>query len=246
MAAVFYCMSDLFSYKRILVVTAHPDDEAFLAAGTIRQLVERGAEVRLVCMTQGERGRAWTSLTGSALGQVREQELRTAAALMGVRQVEVLGFADGMLATAGALLTGILGLAFEKFSPELVITFGPDGYTGHSDHCVLHQAVLGVATQSSIPMAFFTHPPEPWRKEVREVLSRKRIHGVYQTSVTEPEIAHVVPVDREQKLLALRAHQTQFPGLDPYRLFSAPCAEHFLSYEYFTFTDACKKTPVAP
>ncbi|HEV2760574.1 MAG TPA: PIG-L family deacetylase [Acidimicrobiales bacterium] len=80
----------------LLCTVAHPDDESFGLGSLLAGAVAAGARVVLVCATRGEAGEDHTGAgrTGDVLGEVREQELRTAAAELGVAEVEVLGFAD--------------------------------------------------------------------------------------------------------------------------------------------------------
>lgn len=230
-------MQTILGSKRALVVTAHPDDEAFLAAGTIRQITGNGGAVSLLCATRGERGRAWTDLPGEALAQVREQELREAAQAVGVRNVKVLGLGDGQLPDQRELLATAVEQAIAVLHPDVLITFGSDGYTGHADHCAMHQVVREVIFRLGVPCAYFAYPPDPWGAEVRSILARKRVHGAYETMVPHSGRSEVVVIDPALKLAALQLHQTQFLGLDPHRLFSPACAEHFLSHEYFVWDE---------
>ncbi|MEZ4507434.1 MAG: PIG-L family deacetylase [Thermomicrobiales bacterium] len=71
---------------------AHPDDEAFTIGGAISAFSDRGATVTLVTATRGEQGEiAHPSLaTPDNLGDVREQELLDAAAILGISSVRFL------------------------------------------------------------------------------------------------------------------------------------------------------------
>lgn len=226
-------MEDITRARQVVVVTAHPDDEAFLAAGTIRRIADAGGRVTLVCATRGERGRAWTDLPSEVLGAVREQELYAASRLLGLQQVRVVGLPDGLLASYEDELARAVEQVVAALLPDLLLTFGVEGYTGHADHCATHRAVQAVACERAIPCAYFAHPPDPWRAEVGAALANKRVHGVYDAGQVPGGRAERVVVDPACKYTVLQAHQTQFPGLDPHRLFSAACAEHFLSHEYF-------------
>ena len=134
------------SARRLLGVFAHPDDEVFCAAGTMAQAAEADAEVMIVSATRGEQGqiRDPAAATRRTLGAVRERELRAAAAELGVRRVQLLGYPDGTLpkhrSSLGAAITGIV----RRFDPDTVITFGADGGYGHPDHV----AISGLTTQA--------------------------------------------------------------------------------------------------
>src|SRR5690242_16288651 len=129
------------SARRLLGVFAHPDDEVFCAAGTMAQAAEAGAEVMIVSATRGEQGqiRDPAAATRRTLGAVRERELRAAAAELGVRRVQLLGYPDGTLpkhrSSLGAVITGIV----RRFDPDTVITFGAYGEYGHPDHVAISE-----------------------------------------------------------------------------------------------------------
>jgi LmbE family N-acetylglucosaminyl deacetylase len=102
---------------------------------------EAGAEVMIVSATRGEQGqiREATAATRRTLGAIRERELRTAAAGLGVQRVQVLAYPDGTLqrhrSSLDAAITGIM----RRFDPDTVITFGPDGGYGHPDHIAISE-----------------------------------------------------------------------------------------------------------
>src|SRR5580765_7561909 len=78
---------------RILLVFAHPDDESFVAAGLSRRYADAGAEIALVTATRGEAGSRGDPplCTVEELPAVRESELRAAAAILGIADVQMLG-----------------------------------------------------------------------------------------------------------------------------------------------------------
>jgi len=117
----------------ILVVLAHPDDETFPLGGTLARYAAAGASVRLICATRGEAG--IPGLSPDAAGQVREAELRRAATILGLREVRFMGYRDGTLSQAEPeAAIGRLVAVLEELHPRAVITFGPDGISGHPDH----------------------------------------------------------------------------------------------------------------
>jgi LmbE family N-acetylglucosaminyl deacetylase len=134
------------SGRRLLGVFAHPDDEVFCAGGTLARAVEAGAEVTIVSATRGERGqiRDPAAATRRTLGAVREDELRAAAAELGVQRVQVLAYADGTLQHHRSALGDAIAGIMRRLDPDTVITFGADGGYGHPDHV----AVSGLTTQA--------------------------------------------------------------------------------------------------
>lgn len=134
---------------RLMTIFAHPDDESFGVAGTMARAVRTGHPVAVVCATRGEEGKiADPSLaTQENLGEVREQELRTAMAAVGVNDVVFLDYIDGHLAEADENeALGRVVAQIRRFHPDVVVTFDPKGGYGHVDHMAIHRlAVAGVA-----------------------------------------------------------------------------------------------------
>jgi LmbE family N-acetylglucosaminyl deacetylase len=120
----------------VLGVWAHPDDEAFLAAGLTARLTDAGAHVAVVTATRGEHGTAdpaaWPP---TRLARRRTHELRASLAIVGVTDHAFLGYEDGTLADV-PLLDGVshVAAALDRVRPDTVVTFGPEGLTGHPDH----------------------------------------------------------------------------------------------------------------
>ena len=120
----------------ILGVWAHPDDECYLSAGLMALARADGARVVCVTATRGERGtddpEAWPP---ERLAPVREQELQRSMRILGVDEHRWLDHHDGEVADVPeAVGVGELDTIIAEVRPDTVVTFGPDGMTGHSDH----------------------------------------------------------------------------------------------------------------
>src|SRR5262245_55330206 len=120
----------------ILGVWAHPDDEAYLSAGVMAMATRAGSRVVCVTATRGELGsldvERWPLAT---LAEVRTGEMAASLDVLGVREHHWLDYPDGACAhipetDAVARLAGIM----VDVAPDTVLTFGPDGMTGHLDH----------------------------------------------------------------------------------------------------------------
>ncbi len=120
----------------ILGVWAHPDDETYLSAGIMVTAVREGRRVVCATATRGEAGsqdeRRWPLAT---LPAVREKELAAALGILGVTQHVWLNYRDGECASV-PLEQGVERVAslIDEAQPQSVLTFGPDGMTGHPDH----------------------------------------------------------------------------------------------------------------
>jgi LmbE family N-acetylglucosaminyl deacetylase len=125
----------------ILLVFAHPDDETSAAGGTTAKYVSQGYTVDLVTATGGEKGTRLEVPDGVETATVRASEQRDAATITGVRDIYLLGYIDGELMEAdfNEVTEKILEV-MEKVQPQLVITFGPDGISGHPDHVAIGKA----------------------------------------------------------------------------------------------------------
>lgn len=141
--------------RRMLVTTAHPDDESFGPGGTLARYAAEGVKVHLICATRGEAGGSDLADLGACedLACRREKELRCAASVLGLADVVLLGYRDSGMAgspenehpnsfmragidqVAGRILDIIEGLR-----PQVILTSDPYGGYGHPDHIAMHRA----------------------------------------------------------------------------------------------------------
>jgi N-acetylglucosamine malate deacetylase 2 len=128
------------NYQTLLVILAHPDDESFPIGGTLAKYAAEGARVVLVSATRGEAG--IRGLTPESAGEIRARELQQAAKTLGVSEVRFLGYRDGELSIINLeeIRLQVMGL-IREIDPQVVITFGPDGISGHPDHITMHEIV---------------------------------------------------------------------------------------------------------
>jgi len=130
--------------KIIFGIFAHPDDEAFIVAGTLLKEVRAGSEVHLVCLTDGAAGTNPDNAPN--LGEVRLEEWRKAGELLGAASMHHLGYADGqlnnttLLEIAGKLETIIQDATRDTQGEIEFIAFDLNGLTGHIDHIVASRA----------------------------------------------------------------------------------------------------------
>jgi len=127
--------------RSILLVFAHPDDESSGVAGIVKKYIQQGVPADLITATRGEKGSRLDVPDNVDTGTAREAELRAAAAIMGIRNIYLLGYTDGELDKADTqeVISKIKDI-MQHVQPEIVITFGPDGISGHSDHIAVGKA----------------------------------------------------------------------------------------------------------
>jgi LmbE family N-acetylglucosaminyl deacetylase len=128
---------------KLLAVLAHPDDESLGFGGTLAKYAAEGVETHLVTATRGERGRFGSggkTAEPVEVGRVREAELRAAAAVLDIRDVEVLGYPDGAVDQIDASIAiPAIVRHIRRIRPEVILTFGPEGAYGHPDHIAISQ-----------------------------------------------------------------------------------------------------------
>jgi LmbE family N-acetylglucosaminyl deacetylase len=121
----------------ILAVFAHPDDERVIGP-LLSKLAREGRETHLVIATDGSQGtRDYFKVpAGPQLAAVRSQEATCAANRLGVKKLHIIGLLDGGLAKFNTLarLRSAIAAIVDSVKPVAVITFGPEGGTGHPDH----------------------------------------------------------------------------------------------------------------
>ncbi len=125
------------SMLRMMVVTAHPDDEASSFGGSLRLYRERGVETCILCLTPGQaashRGGARND---QELGIIRRKEFAAACKILEVSLGIVLDYPDGQLHRLDLQrVVSDLTLRVREFRPQVLLTFDPaGGVTGHTDH----------------------------------------------------------------------------------------------------------------
>src|SRR2546430_916853 len=85
------------TFERAMIVSAHPDDPDFSAAGTLARLAAAGTEVRIVICTDGREGGEDPSVPDAELTKRRYAEQCAASAELGINDVVFLGHPDGRL-----------------------------------------------------------------------------------------------------------------------------------------------------
>lgn len=211
-------MSVVDEMGTIFGVWAHPDDEAYLAGGIMAMAVVAGRRVACMTATRGEAGesadpRRWPP---EQLGTIREAELASTLALLGVTEHEWLDLPDGGLAEVeahGAVERVVAAL--ERVRPDTVLTFGPDGMTGHPDHRTVSAwtaEAFDAAAPAGARLLVATKTPE-WIEAFADLHD-----GIFPPGTppcTPRSEALVVTLDDavlERKVAALEAQASQISG----------------------------------
>jgi LmbE family N-acetylglucosaminyl deacetylase len=214
---------------RLVGVFAHPDDDVYSIGGSLALERDR-LDVTLVLCTSGDAGPIWIDgVAREDLGPVREREQAASMAELGVDpDVRFLRHPDYHLPDVPVeeLVDEILQVLSEV-RPHLVVTFGPDGWSGHHDHSRAGEAtdaafehfrrdgdtptrLLHVCTPASVVERFDAQlraVGDPDR-EPRSLLALRGIpdHDVAIAVDTRPV--------RQTKRAGIEAHRTQIGELE--------------------------------
>jgi LmbE family N-acetylglucosaminyl deacetylase len=156
--------------RPLVAVFAHPDDERVIGP-LLSRLARDGRETHLVIATDGAKGvRDFAGIpAGAELAAARAKEASCAANRLGVRHLHLLDLPDGGLASFDVLgrLRSALVTIVDSLEPAGIITFGPEGGTGHPDHRlvgnVVTQVVQGDARYLNVDLLYASLPTERLR-----------------------------------------------------------------------------------
>ena len=192
---------------RALVVSAHPDDLEFGAAGTVAKWADAGADVTLCIVTDGSTGTQDRSLMGERLSEVRKAESEAAARILGINELVWLGYPDGYVEYTLDLRRD-LARVFRRYRPHRYMVMDvaatvDDRFINHPDHRAVGHASLDVTlTAGTTPGHFpelLDEGLEPWR-DLREVWIMGPAGGPRLVDITETF---------DRKMDALMCHESQ-------------------------------------
>jgi LmbE family N-acetylglucosaminyl deacetylase len=223
---------------RLLCILAHPDDETLGTGGILAKYSAEGVATYLITATRGEVG--WTAATDKypgeeALGEIREQELRSAAKRLGISEVLFLDYMDGELdrVDPGEIIHKIAA-HIQHIRPQVVVTFDPFGAYGHPDHIAISQFAASAtilatckALNDQLPhqvskFYYFLDTIEDihFYESIFGEL-RMNIDGIERTAAGWPlwSATTLIPVGSYAELIweAMLCHKSQLPGLQALR-----------------------------
>ena len=228
--------------RKLLCITAHPDDECYAFGGALALAAAQGVETYVICLTDGQaatnRGDA---ASGEHLGQMRRQEFVASCDILGVTRRELLDYQDAQLEFADFSRTACLLVErIRSFQPDIVLTFGLDGAPNtHPDHTMV----------SSFASAAFHWAASAKRfPDAGPIFKPARLFHV-TTNYFLPDRPAPLPAPWtavldirsvfERKMEAFRAHTSQAPLMQRTR---AVFAEHGAN-EYYILIAAADPQP---
>jgi LmbE family N-acetylglucosaminyl deacetylase len=204
----------------LLGVWAHPDDEAYLSAGLMAFARRARQRVVVITATPGEHGTddpdRWPP---AKLARRRRRELAASLAAVGVHEHHWLGYADGACPDVpDAIAVDAIGRIMDAVQPDTIVTFGPDGMTGHPDHIAV-SAWTTTAWLQRGPTArlWYATQLESFHEEWGDLNERIGVFGDQVPPSTPVEdaagVVHCQGWLQERKQAALRAHASQVQPL---------------------------------
>ena len=185
-------------------VWAHPDDETFTCGGLMAMAVENGQSVICVTATRGEAGvQDESRWPAKKLGSIREFELKLALKELGITKHHWLNYNDGHCKDIPEQkATDKLLELIEKYRPNTILTFGPEGLTGHPDHQTISNWVDCATQGKSIQVYHAVEELESYEKFLRNADKKFNIYF----NIDKPPVKNIVDceigINLDNKILA--------------------------------------------
>ena len=196
----------------LVAVFAHPDDERIVGP-LLARYAREGHDVYLVIATDGSKGvREHAGVpAGDSLAHVRAEESRCAARELGIHSPILLGFEDAGLATFANLegLQQEVDSVLRALQPDALISFGPEGGTGHPDHRLVGDVVTEIVQSGGvgIPSALY-YPSLPAERMKNAPPAQPNVTAMPQRYL--PIAVKFAPGDLEAGRRAFACHRTQY------------------------------------
>lgn len=202
----FLPLPELLDAKAVLCVMPHPDDNEIGAGGTIARLVDAGAKVTYLGVTDGGAGTLDPSLKRPDVARIRRGEQGAAAAALGVSELIWLDYPDAVGLPAAELRQRIVGV-IRQVRPEFVLTVDPWlPYEAHPDHRAVGMAVAEAALLSGFPNI---HP-----EHLDGGVEPHAVTAVAFYATAAPNRYVAIDATWERKLAAIQKHASQFNETD--------------------------------
>jgi LmbE family N-acetylglucosaminyl deacetylase len=204
--------------KRIAIVTAHPDDEAFYLGGTLYKLQESGANTTLIVLTDGDKG-YYPFHDAEATARTRRRETREVAWRVGIREVVFFGYPDGRLSYSEDEVRS-LAAELQRVQPEIVLSGDPYYWPrrSHKDHRVASEITEQALEQTGFSgwaLHFQTVAPNTFSDVDRTWGSAQDLLGVHRSQFFGERLAMIRNMVSENALEAGEKFQVGFA--EPFR-----------------------------
>lgn len=194
--------------RRVMGVFAHPDDAEFFAGAAFARWAADGAEITFVLATSGDKGSSDPEMTSKKLAEIREEETKKAAEVLGVKDVVFLRYTDGELFPTLELRRDITRMIRLK-KPDVIVTLDPTRFwygtrgINHPDHRAIGAATLESVFPTARDRLNFIE------LERDEGLEPHKCLTVYIAGAEEPTVTVDVTGCIDTQVKALLEHKSQ-------------------------------------
>jgi LmbE family N-acetylglucosaminyl deacetylase len=205
--------------RTLLAVFAHPDDETSVGA-ILARYAREGAKVYLAIATDGQKGvREHAGIpAGEKLAAKRAEEARCACEALGIEPPILIGLEDGAMEEEEnkAAFTREVGRLFAELDPDVVITWGPDGLSGHTDHRIVSSIVTEVYQAAEEPpgqLYYVGFSTEEVAELARMMKAQGRDVPMRMRTVRDRYLPATIPYeekDGEANARSLACHESQY------------------------------------
>jgi LmbE family N-acetylglucosaminyl deacetylase len=195
------------SLRRILCISAHPDDNEFVIGGSVARWTREGRDVAFCLVTTGGAGVNEHTPSSEGLIPIREKEQRAAARILGVTELMLLGYVDGTLVPTLGMRRDLTRV-IRRWRPDVVVCSDPtvrwygNEYLNHPDHRAVADVALDAVFPSSETSAIF---PEL----LAEGLPPHKVKQVLISGSLAPDVFVDIARTLAVKCRALKAHRSQ-------------------------------------
>ena len=194
------------SCSKVLVITAHPDDVDFGAAGTIATLTKLGVEVTYCITTDGHQGGEDASISRDEMRKIRRIEQSAAGQVLGVNNIFYLGKDDGSIMPSLELREEFVRI-IRMTKPDILITQSPERNwarmpASHPDHLAVGEVAIQAVYPDARNQFAFPHL-------LKEGLEPWNVAKIWVMAHPSPTKYLDVTENVELKFKALQSHKSQ-------------------------------------
>jgi len=203
----------------LMAVHAHPDDEASSTGGVLAKYADEGVRTVVVTCTNGEFGDTPGGVKPGedghdkqAVAQIRLAELREACKHLAVSDLELLGYHDSGMPdweyknrpdafcnVPQSEVAGRIGALIERYRPQIVISYDPEGAYQHPDHVHAARCAAAAAKATGIPAKFYQTAMR--RSDWRELWDALREQGVDVPDVRQIDPDMLRQIEERERLI---------------------------------------------
>jgi len=205
---------DVAKLGTILGIWAHPDDETWCSGALMTLAAANGQRVVCITASYGEAGETadesqWPQVR---LGEIRRHEMVASMRILGITEHSWLGYPDGKLAIVDQTqAVSRLARAISRYQPDTIVTFGPDGLTGHPDHQQVYRWSLAARQALASPAQILcaTESAEKYALAGEQCDDEWNIYLTVGQPYTKPEAAMDLCLKLDGELLDLKCRALQ-------------------------------------